>query len=46
MAENALDRAKELQDRSKRFAVRIVKMFRQLYRGDAWAVTLDSGSSC
>jgi four helix bundle protein len=32
--ETALDRAKELQDRTKRFALRVVRMFRSLPRAD------------
>jgi four helix bundle protein len=34
MAESALDKAKELQDRTKRFAIRIVKMFKALPKTD------------
>jgi len=34
MAKSALDRAKELQDRTKRFAIRIVKMFKVLPKTD------------
>lgn len=34
MDKNALARAKELQDRTKRFAVRIVNMFRHLPKTD------------
>ena len=34
MAESALDRAKELQDRTKRFAVRIVNVFKALPKTD------------
>ena len=34
MAESALDNAKELQDRTKRFAIRIVKMFKALPKTD------------
>ena len=34
MSGNALDKAKQLQDRSKRFAIRIINMFRALPKTD------------
>jgi len=34
MGRNALDKAKELQDRTKRFAIRIIRMFRALPKSE------------
>ena len=49
MHENALSKAKELQDRTKRFAVRIVRMFKALPKTDEARVigkqVLRSGTS-